>query len=699
MMENDWIEKCWLCRKIGEPDAREYPELTMPSGNVEKVKIRSVTAYCQAFWHYLRLADKRPEVSSKAMSALRELGDASVGLMRFGVSRSDQPLLQLRCSVVLHWLNCREGMEFLVDYLRHLAENKNSLDEELFNCFIAIGLPDTTPALATVWGHLTQISDTNRSAVLIHRVLLSLDDAKALPAVCDTAAATPELFLSLVTHFGDRALSNVRTLTLHPLDRNRLMGVHALATIGGTDAASTVTAMLRDNSDLVRSAAPLALERISGPILTLKALVSAHRAGYASFDSVHLLRTYNPPEIHQLLIELIRRFGSQDTYDSESSIVEALAALTEGPWSLADVVPDVIALVHRNVSDEIQTAGAYCLGAAIMRNEQPDLTHTERAVFRLLTRTDSRTRFAAAEALLAMNEPLGSEFAAAIDAARPQSSLLKRLQSSIANSQDVGEAVSLAVQHVASWFQKVSRETADRFATTGSERERLEAAVLSDPRVLDLLAALLKNALELVRADMSDTRLIEALGAAIATLKLIAGRKHQTAEQLDDVLKAALRVCWYPKRQASYLLSASAALQSAKSYEDAVQELCGQTREAAGLAVIALYGSDWLDELYICLQHSELSVQVSAAVTLGKLGDTRAVNLLQTHAVSRDAILAAACQDAISAIRRTNPEMMTLLRGASPNQQSYNALLRPASAGIVSDENLLRPADDEPLTS
>ncbi len=48
-------------------------------------------------------------------------------------------------------------------------------------------------------------------------------------------------------------------------------------------------------------------------------------------------------------------------------------------------------------------------------------------------------------------------FVALLDAGRPQGNLLHKLHSTLVNSQDVGQAMSEAVQHVATWFNRVSK--------------------------------------------------------------------------------------------------------------------------------------------------------------------------------------------------------------------------------------------------
>ncbi len=107
--------------------------------------------------------------------------------------------------------------------------------------------------------------------------------------------------------------------------------------------------------------------------------------------------------------------------------------------------------------------------------------------------------------------------------------------------------------------------------------------------------------------------------------------------------------------------------------EDAANVL----REAAGQTLIGIYGGDCFDIVAAGLRHQEDGVKITSAITLGRLGDRRAVPLLLSLEDHGSPMLMRAAQEAVAAIRRGNPEMMTLLRGSSAADARPDTLLRP----------------------
>ena len=87
-------------------------------------------------------------------------------------------------------------------------------------------------------------------------------------------------------------------------------------------------------------------------------------------------------------------------------------------------------------------------------------------------------------------------------------------------------------------------------------------------------------------------------------------------------------------------------------------------------------------------------VNHTAIAALGRLGDVRALPHLQPIANNTAHPLCPAAIGAIALIKRTNPEMMTLLRGSSAADAHQETLLRPAAekSSTVSPDLLLRPS-------
>jgi HEAT repeat protein len=662
--------------------------------------VDNLTAVTRAWWHYLRLDQTNIELCHSSMQALRNLGDASLPVLRRGIRQHEQPRVQLRCAVILHWLGQREGLPVLVDALRYNSRSPSGVREnDIASCFMLIGSPDATRALIDVWQQLPGLNDNDPTAMLICSIWRLLRDSSMLSILCYSSAQTPGLFVDTIAVFGAEALSDLKVLARDENPDRRTMALRGLEQIPGFVSAQIVISMLQDGNSEVRAIAAAALETISGPVTTLNALVEAHRAGFSTAVSVQMLVLYNPPELFVILATLLTRYdpfallvrdiaqGASEYGDTVGAAREAALAFARCPWPHAQVTQILCGLVDRRIDPWIKAAAAQTIADRGRAGDDSDI-QAYKAMWRMLTIVDRDARAAAVAALARLGEPLGKSFEALLDSGRPQTNLLHNLHSALLNSQDVGQAMSEAVQHVATWFSRVSKVTAKRFSSDSAQGSPSEAA-LKDRRVPDLLRQMLANVLEGLESAESAETTVEALSIGVGTLRAIARLDSASVQFAAAELGHAYTVV---KRVGA---DTSPSKNSGPGVED---DAAGVLREAAGQALIDIYGNACFDILCGGLDHQEDNVKATSAIALGRLGDRRAVPMLQPIADKGSAVAVRAAQEALAAIKRGNPEMMTLLRGSSSAEARTDTLLRPITGinDALSPELLLRPANSGP---
>ncbi len=272
--------------------------------------VDNLTAVTRAWWHYVRLDQSSIELCHTSMHALRNLGDASLPVLRRGIRQHEQPRVQLRSAVILHWLGQREGLPVLIDALRYNARSsRGGRENEIAACFVLIGAPDATRALVDVWQQLPGLNDNDPTAMLICSIWRLLRDSSMLSVLCNSSVQTPGLFVETVAVFGAEALPDLKVLARDKNPDRRAMALRGLEQIPGYISAQIVISMLQDDNSEVRAIAAAALEAISGPVTTMNALVEAHRAGFSTSVSVQMLVLYNPPELYVMLAALLTRYG------------------------------------------------------------------------------------------------------------------------------------------------------------------------------------------------------------------------------------------------------------------------------------------------------------------------------------------------------------------------------------------------------
>jgi hypothetical protein len=121
---------------------------------------------------------------------------------------------------------------------------------------------------------------------------------------------------------------------------------------------------------------------------------------------------------------------------------------------------------------------------------------------------------------------------------------------------------------------------------------------------------------------------------------------------------------------------------------------------AAAETLMALYGPDSFGLFLAAIYSPHAAVARTGVTALGMLGDSRSISHLAWIAASDGHPCSEMAAQAIAQIKRTNPEMMSLLRGSAPLAHDTGTLLRAASGGSSdrSADRLLRPVT-EPMES
>jgi hypothetical protein len=458
-----------------------------------------------------------------------------------------------------------------------------------------------------------------------------------------------------------------------------------MSAIAYSGSFAMIVPLLRDPELSVRSVVPRALQITGGAEGAVSAITEAIHAGFSSREAVEALVRFASPELDSTLIEIITRWdptASRSSGDSASAVIAALVALMDAPRFNAALVPAVRGLLARKPDAVVTAAAAQLIGK---RRNFGDAGAPEgvAALLPLVAHVDGTVRTQAGWALEQFGDPIGRQTIELIQQCRPQGGPLQWLQAILRGGPDAGQAASAAVQQVTQWFSKVSRETVERVAT-GASTAPPSAAAMNDARLPWLVRTMLANALDTLRHSMSPDETQELAFLAASSLRALAriGPPASLAAR-EEILRAlhAVTASVLPERPGTGGTPAGQP-----------QDVGALIRAAAADTLVQLYANASFALLLEAVFALETTARGTAVTALGRLGDTRAVPILQGIAAGPDAGLAAAAQESLAAIRKTNPEMMTLLRASSAVGTRADTLLRPASgATSAPPETLLRP--------
>jgi HEAT repeat protein len=654
-----------------------------------RTQVQIWTAYSQ-----LNTADNAER--QRAIGSLADVGPAALTCLRYASGPLRPPRMQYGAAIALHRLGDREGLTVLCNALRWHLPARPEVQGELEAAFVAIGLPDAVTALIDLFP-LLPARDAQTMGCLCN-IWGTLRDPRCLDILTGLAWQLPELVLSTVPSFGHMAIGHLESMTREPDAGRRLLAVGVLRQLPFGRSLDVLRPLLCDPDPTVRDAIPQAMAGID-PIAATGGVARALRVGYSSRQAVELLGRHSP-RVGELLLELIARWDPRHpdpTHDTAEAVIAAIPLLASTPAN-ADLVPTLCALLSRQPDAAITAAIARLLNARLRPHDE-QVPLVREALSARLAHPDREVRQEVGQALDKIGDPLGRTMNQCLDDCWPQGNLLTRLQTVLRGGPDAGQAATQAMQQVSQWFNRLSREAADRLAVGGP----LPGSPFGpeyDARLPDVLRQVLRNGLDVVRRETSPTAIEEALALSVAALRALERLAPPAALCAYDELIAALFLVKY---QVKYQVTnqGRAVNETAWPLTDPEQNEIGElVRAAAASLLLSCYGPDSYGLFLSALHAPQPEVHRTAIYALSRLGDPRALPYLQAIAARTDALNAGAAQEAISTIRRHNPHVMTLLRASQPGDAKPDTLLRPANGNNINmtPDLLLRPTDAGPLS-
>lgn len=640
---------------------------------------------------YLKLNAPDDDERFRAMEALRSHGNDSLTCLRFALRRGDSPRLQFAAAVVLHRLGDAVGITTLIEALRWRLPAEPALASELESAFIAIGSPDAVNALLTLWWSLPDWDDHNKTMESICRVWKALRDPHALDGLIGRALRIPDLFLQTVPAFGEMAICRMEPMLREADPHVRKLAIRALGGIVSGRGFYLLSQGLRDPDPQVRAFVPAALESSGGGQAAYRVIVGSVQEGFSTREAVESLLRIGPVP-YEALILLVSRWntaGNASAGDTKQAVMAALSALEVAAWPNTLIVPALCDLLERGPTDDIAAATARVLAIRGPVGDAADL-RVHQALLGLLTSVSGETRRQADKALARFGDNVGRQFGLLLESCIPKEKLFDRVQSILKNGGDATVLATQAVQQLTQWMTRMSKETVERLSQTGGAREEITGDVY-DNRIGGLMRGLVRNALTGLERSNQPERTEEMLALSIggirSTMRLAGPSIHENRDELILALHTV-------KQSLVYTSPSSPAQRKSE-----MREVADELREAAAESLIACYGAGCFGIFVEAAFGLSMDVQRTGMAALGRLGDVRALPLLQPYSKDVGSPLAGTAQAAIAAIKRTNPEMMTLLRASSGGDAGGETLLR-AAAGRPDDtapDVLLRPSAPQPV--
>jgi hypothetical protein len=634
---------------------------------------------------YTRLNTEDIEERRRALNALVAAGPAALTCLRFASGPLRPPRVQYAAAVGLHRLGEREGLTLLCTALRWNLPARPEIQADLEAAFMSIGLPDAVTALLDLYPHLP-----GRDPLLMGclcNIWAALLDPRALDILTAPTWQLPDLFRAAVPRFGHLALGPLERMTREPEASRRLLAVSALHHIPFARSLEVLRPLLYDPDPAVRDAVPPAMAAID-PIAATGIVARAVRDGYSSANAIQLIIRHSS-RIEELLLTLVARWDPQRpdlTHDTPEAVLAALPMLTSG---LPDTMlfPPLCALLGRQPDTALTSAIVRLLNTRL--RDSADCAELVRDTLSArLTHPDKEVRREVGQALDRIGEPLGRRLNQWLDDCWPHENLISRLQMVLRGDVEAGQAATQAMQQVSQWFNRLSREAADRLTTGGSPQGGAVAANV-DPRLPDALRQTLGNGLLALRRETLPDRIEAAVALCIAAIRALERIGPQAAPCAYDELLAALHIVKYRRR-----LERETVWPATGQDRQEVGEL---VRASAASLLLSCYGADSYGLFLAALHAPQPEIHRTAILALGRLGDTRALPYLHAIASRPGDPNAGTAQEAISGIRRINPEVMTLLRGSQQGDASPATLLRHANGNNARSmpDLLLRPAEGE----
>ncbi len=657
------------------------------------------------------LGSADPRERAEAIEAMVNAGDVASLCLRFHFVRQASPRSQFAAAVALHRLGNPRGMATLLDGINRVVIVSPETAEFLELAFLTIGPPDATRELISFWptlpewsyvlnsipdldasDHATKLTAVNGMSHkepapdfsprvhVICRILAGLRDPTALDTLIAYAPQMPNLFPGTVAAFGQLAMRKLTVLLRDPDPARRMLAIRALELIPGEASFQAVVPCLRDSSLSVRNAVPHALSLLGTPKANGEAIVESIQAGYSTEAALQLLATTGHPRFYDTLDELARSFASlrSDARHSPQSVQTAFVMLVNAPRPTGLFLDLLCSMLASPLETGVKLASLRHLSHLQVRCS----TQAERVqavCWELLADVSAEVRSQAAETLFVWGERNGRRFLGVLEECRPQGSLLEKLTTLLRGGPDATQAAAQAVQQVQQWVNRISREAAVRLNSITTDASPNVSPLFIDARLPALVRSLLTASLRSLRSTQELQETEEALALCISAMRALRRIDGPDAKIALPELMQALHLTRHMHLPPSQPIA---------------REIGEAVREEAALTLIVFLGTESLPLFLEALSDLQVEVVGTAILALGKLGDPRAVSHLQPIASNPDSPLVHHAIQAISAIRQSNPEMMTLLRGSSIAEAHPETLLRPVPFTVQDSapELLLRPA-------
>ncbi len=650
--------------------------------------ISSIATQGKIWQSYLRLTSDNPVMREAAMVSLYEVGEASIPCLTRGIKPGNAIRSQCASATVLHQLGDKKGMEFLLETLRWKFPVEPAIGVELEPAFLRIGNPDAAPALLTVWEKNTDWRDENPLVQSICHLWEQLGDPRILDALCQQAFRIPVLFEKTIPAFGEVAVRYLERMLKDPAPQQRLLAVQTLRHIQTGSSVALLIPLLRDPSDLVRSAIPEALSEAGVPSIVMREVLEALRAGYSSPEAIRALGgstgqlDITTADAFVLLLERWNPHALITSGDTSGAVLAAIPYLVNAPLSNARISSALCGLLERRPGPTLTAEIVQVIGARGLPRDEWE-TQLRKVLLAQLSSPDEQVRNSVANALRNWGDTYGVQFLEILAKHRPQGNILSKFQTLLRGGSDAGKMATQAMQQASQWLSRVSKEAFDK------QKQEVERAVLlQDTRTYPLLEELLANALDSLQRSHNPAETEQYVAVSVASLRLLASLPPDGAKQTQNLLIRALTTV---KHGTLYEGNVVTPFQNAE-----VRDIGNLVRVAAAEALFEIYDNASFAIFLEILYHPLMEVKGTAIVSLGRLGEVRALPHLQSITGIPGHPLVATAQEAIAAIKRINPHVMTLLRASSANQVHDDKLLRPVMGNTpeAHPEQLLRPSSE-----
>lgn len=476
---------------------------------------------------YTALHSPEDTARQQAMQTLRDAGSASLPALRLALRMNNPPRVEFAAAVVLHQLGDPAGLEALTDAMQWRLPSNSDMAAELEAAFLTIGAPAAVTALLDLWKRLPKQEEARPVLTSICRVWAALRDPRALDALLAQATRLPDLFESTVPAFGEIAVGPLERMAREGETERRLLAIRTLRLIVTARSFAALVPLLRDDDSQMRGVAAELLAVVNANA-AVQAVAEAMQAGYSTKEAVALLGRANSNayvitlvRIVSLLLALIERWQPRATAcgDTEEAVLAAIRLLRSLPHPSLRYAEPLCGLLERQPSPTLAAAAIGALGDCLPG--RPELhARAHRVLYAHLASVAPQTQTEAARALAALGDRIGMELLELLNACWLQSNLLDRLQTFLRGGADANALATQAAQQVTRWFQRLSKEAADRFAPPGSPLPETASTQPADSRLASLLRQIASNALLFLKRCPPDevTETVALIVAAIRAL-------------------------------------------------------------------------------------------------------------------------------------------------------------------------------------